>query len=137
MTSDYLPTIVELVGATYADSRPIDGISLLPLIEGKMNTRPTPIGFESKGQVALIDNQYKLIKASSSTSKKPGKTSKGTKKDKADESLRGYELFDLTKNRKETKDLAKQHKDIVGKMHKTLQAWRKSCAVSAAGRDYK
>ncbi len=42
---------------------PIDGVSLLPLIEGKMKQRPMPIGFESAGQVALIGNRYKIYSA--------------------------------------------------------------------------
>ena len=44
VTSDMLPTLCELAGEP-APQRPLDGISLKPLIEGAMNERPTPIGF--------------------------------------------------------------------------------------------
>lgn len=44
VTSDMLPTLCELAGIPLP-SRPLDGISLVPLIEGKMATRPRPICF--------------------------------------------------------------------------------------------
>ncbi|MCA9070036.1 MAG: sulfatase-like hydrolase/transferase, partial [Planctomycetaceae bacterium] len=44
VTSDMLPTICELVGEPLPN-RPLDGISLKPLIEGKMTERSQPIGF--------------------------------------------------------------------------------------------
>jgi arylsulfatase A-like enzyme len=44
VTSDMLPTLCELAGQPLP-KRPLDGISLKPLLEGKMTTRPTPIGF--------------------------------------------------------------------------------------------
>jgi len=45
-TLDYFPTIQEVTGASLPGKpRPIDGISLLPLIHGKTVTRPTPVCF--------------------------------------------------------------------------------------------
>jgi arylsulfatase A-like enzyme len=44
VTSDMLPTLCELTGAPLPE-RPLDGISLKPLIEGRMTERPRPIGF--------------------------------------------------------------------------------------------
>jgi arylsulfatase A-like enzyme len=44
VTSDMLPTICELVGLSLPD-RPLDGISLVPLINGQMTSRPKPICF--------------------------------------------------------------------------------------------
>ena len=44
VTSDLLPTLAELAGQPLPD-RPIDGISLVPLLEGKMTERPGPIFF--------------------------------------------------------------------------------------------
>jgi arylsulfatase A-like enzyme len=47
VTSDILPTVLDLVGLTHpAPSRPLDGISLKPLVvDGRMADRPSPIGF--------------------------------------------------------------------------------------------
>jgi arylsulfatase A-like enzyme len=95
--------------------RPIDGVSLLPLIEGKMTKRPVPIGFESGRQVSLTDNRYKLI------SQNKGKT---------------YMLFDLIEDPRETKDLAVEKPEILQTMKATLEKWRKSCKDSLAGKDY-
>ena len=46
VTSDILPTLCEIIGRP-SPKRPLDGISLVPLIEGKMTERATPIGFWS------------------------------------------------------------------------------------------
>lgn len=46
VTSDILPTVCSLTGTPVPD-RPIDGIDLVPLIEGQMHERPVPIGFWS------------------------------------------------------------------------------------------
>jgi arylsulfatase A-like enzyme len=46
VTSDMLPTICDLLGLPLPE-RPLDGISLKPLINGEMTKRPTPICFWS------------------------------------------------------------------------------------------
>ena len=116
-TADYFPTVLDVLGFRMTGQpEPLDGVSLLPLIEGKMSERPKPIGFESGGQVALIDNRYKLI------TQGKGKT---------------WMLFDLAADRSETKDLAAEKPEIVEKMTATLDAWRASCKDSLAGKDYR
>jgi arylsulfatase A-like enzyme len=69
-TLDYLPTIVDLVGARLPTSRPIDGISLLPLLEGTMKARPVPIPFRfverqeamfGSPTFGIIDNELKYL----------------------------------------------------------------------------
>ncbi|MHC4396467.1 MAG: sulfatase-like hydrolase/transferase [Planctomycetota bacterium] len=44
-TSDIFPTLIELVKARPKKSLPLDGISLVSLIDGKMKSRPKPMGF--------------------------------------------------------------------------------------------
>ena len=44
-TSDIFPTLLDIVGLERTDDRPLDGISLLPLIENKQVIRTDPIGF--------------------------------------------------------------------------------------------
>jgi arylsulfatase A-like enzyme len=46
VTSDMFPTLCELAGMPLPN-RPLDGISLVPLIAGKMQERPSPIFFWS------------------------------------------------------------------------------------------
>jgi len=45
VTSDIYPTLLELVGLRIAKQPPLDGISLVGLIDGKMTARPGGIGF--------------------------------------------------------------------------------------------
>ena len=116
VTSDYLPTILDLVGAKPVAGRPIDGISLVPLFDEKMAKRDRPIGFESKGQTAWIGDRYKLYSS--------GKT-KG-----------GHQLFDLVADPSEKQDLAKRQPGLAKRFVGELAAWRASCRASAAGEDY-
>lgn len=44
VTSDLLPTICALVGAS-PPARPLDGIDLAPVLDGKLTERPTPLWF--------------------------------------------------------------------------------------------
>ena len=60
VTSDYLPTIVDVLGIQLPD-RPLDGISLLPLIEVGSQQRNRPIGFESKSMAAWNADRWKLV----------------------------------------------------------------------------
>jgi len=115
VTSDYLPTIIDVLGMKMPDGRPIDGISLLPLLEGNMRERPKPIGFESKGQISLNDNRYKLIR--------PAKDAP-------------FELYDLIADPAEAHNIAAEHPELVKKMKATLKSWRRSCQRSNAGADY-
>lgn len=45
VTSDIYPTLLEVAGVTMAGQPPLDGISLVPLLDGAMEARPRPIGF--------------------------------------------------------------------------------------------
>ncbi len=115
-TSDYFPTVLDALGFQVRGSpEPVDGVSLLPLLEGKMAERPRPIGFESGGQLALVDNRYKLIRTSARAN---------------------WMLFDLTADPGESKDLAAAKPDVVKAMSETLLAWQASCKQSLAGEDY-
>jgi len=115
VTSDYLPTILEAVGAPAPDARPIDGVSLVPVFADATIERSRPIGFEIRRSVALIDNRYKLI------SNNGGGT---------------WELYDLLEDRGERHNIAASHEEIVARMRATVEQWRASCAASAEGKDY-
>jgi arylsulfatase A-like enzyme len=45
VTSDIYPTLLDLAGVKLDARRPLDGVSLVPLLEGKMQQRPRGIGF--------------------------------------------------------------------------------------------
>ena len=126
---DYFPTILDILGfKMQGQPEPIDGVSLVPLWEGRMRERPVPIPFETLGgtgtnvsrgspKMALVDNRYKLL----TDMEGPG-----------DKDL----LFDLLDDRSETKNLAAEHADIVQSMKAKLVAFRETCKPSLAGQDY-
>ena len=122
VTSDYLPTILDIIGAKHADNRPLDGVSLLPLFRGKMKERGKPIGFQSAGQVALIGDRYKIY-------------GKGSKKNQPDK-VPALKLFDLVNDPAEKNDLAKKHPEVLKAMTAELEKWRASCRQSDSGADY-
>jgi arylsulfatase A-like enzyme len=117
-TSDYFPTVLDVLGYRLpeAESRPYDGISLLPLLEDKMAERPRPLAFESANQVSLTDNRYKIYSSDG------GKT---------------YELYDLLEDPSERADLSSRKPDVVEPMGKTLAVWRSSCKSSLDSQDYR
>jgi arylsulfatase A-like enzyme len=115
-TSDYFPTILDVLGFTpKGRPAPVDGVSLLPLIDGKVTERPAPIAFESRKQLALIGNRYKIY------SSDQGKS---------------YALYDVIDDPGESTDLALEKRAVVETMKKTLNGWRRSCQQSLVGRDY-
>lgn len=129
-TSDYLPTIVDAVmrGRNVAWGKPIDGISLMPLIDGTMSKRPTRIGFQSAEQLSLIDNRFKLIHVPAKRNKKS--SSKNIAIDGMD-----FMLFDIVKDPDEQNDIAGDHPQVVENMKMELKNWRASCLRSLDGRD--
>jgi arylsulfatase A-like enzyme len=166
VTSDMLPTLCDAAGAS-APGRPLDGVSLMPLIAGEMTRRPQPIGFWSyptrrlaasnpepyidpalqdgttplaklmngkatrsftnfrqppiteedyAGPRALLDNEYKLV---------------------VDASGRGVvELFHLTEDEAEQRNLAEDQTEVVARLQAKLRAWQESVLESLTGADY-
>ncbi|CAA6678497.1 MULTISPECIES: sulfatase [unclassified Lentimonas] len=114
VTSDYLPTILDAIQAEYIGERPLDGISLLPMINGDMTERAEGIGFQSRGIEAWSEQRYKLYR----NGKKP------------------WELYDLIEDPSEKKNIAKQHPEIVAELSKKLVTWKASCKLSDQGNDY-
>ena len=133
-TSDIYPTILEATGAVVKNQiQPLDGISLLPLFDRNTESRPKPIAFWSNARspqshAALLDWPYKLHT-------NPG-AGRGRKGQKGDEALPTVLLFDVSKDPKETTDLAAQQPQRVAKMTAVCEAWKASVEKSLAGADY-
>ena len=136
-TSDYLPTILAAVGADSVDSRPLDGMNLLDVVDGRVKHRETPIGFEFQGKVALVGHRYKIIREKPQKKRRGNtKQSRGGSEPNNAGANASYQLFDLLTDPGETRDLAAEHPEIVDKMTATLESWRATCRASAAGKDY-
>jgi arylsulfatase A-like enzyme len=126
-TSDIYPTILEIAGVKVPNQvQPLDGISILPLLDGKLTERPQPIGFwhyggqpaafgKNGGQAAWTENQYKLVRLAAEK----------------------YELYDLKNDPTEKKDLAAEKPEVVANMKKALDSWQESVLKSHRGEDYK
>ena len=119
VTSDIYPTVMDALDPQPENQGlPLDGVSLLPLIEGKMDERPKKIAFETgrhRNQtptLALIGNRHKLI------------TRLGTTPDL---------LFDLVSDPQETTNIAAAHPQVAADMRSELERWRASCEASLAG----
>lgn len=121
-TSDIYPTIVDILNLSIPDQvEPLDGISLVPLLDGRMKERPSPIGFWARGGgLAWNDNRYKLIQNTSDKSA-PDK----------------WGLYDITVDISERHDLAAEHPEIVDRMKADLENWQQSVLRSGRGEDYK
>jgi arylsulfatase A-like enzyme/predicted esterase len=117
-TSDYFPTILDALGIQPIDRRPLDGVSLLPLLEDRVKERPAPLAFETSRitrgspRLALIENRYKLL----------------TNLDAS-----GDLLFDIVSDPQEKVNLASQLPAETQRMRRTLAEWRESCRRSLAG----
>jgi arylsulfatase A-like enzyme len=134
---DIYPTLLDITGVTVPNQPPVDGVSLVPLLDGKMTARPKPIGFMlwpgghggkfsqadfiAETQGVWIDGQYKLV------------IGRGGKQDKRAD---GVQLFDIYADPAEKSNLADKAPDVVKRMHAALDNWRRDVRASFDGRDY-
>ena len=116
VTSDIYPTIIDLLEIKLPNQNlPLDGISLMPLLDGNMNERPQPIGFWAHGgPSAWTENRYKLHKL-------PGGS---------------YELYDIVADISEKSEISAEHPEIVTRMKAALEEWQQSVLRSNRGEDY-
>lgn len=104
-TSDYLPTILDVLGIEQIDSRgPLDGVSLLPILQGKVEALDRGIGFASQDQFAWIGPRYKLYRRGQGA----------------------WQLFDIINDPAESVDLAADHKDLATAMAQGFDVWHAS-----------
>ncbi len=127
MTSDYFPTIMQLLELPLPHPRPYDGISILPIIDGTMTQRPQPIGFRFGSQASMSDNRFKLVH---------NLTNKRHRSDNGQVPVADYELYDLIDDPSETTNIASQHPEEVQRLKQSLQDWLESCERSDQGGDY-
>ncbi|MBD3273989.1 MAG: sulfatase-like hydrolase/transferase, partial [Candidatus Marinimicrobia bacterium] len=115
-TSDYYPTILSALGVNVESQvQPVDGIDIMPLINGEMQERPSPIAFQQRNRAALSDNRYKII---------TGEIESGE-----------YELYDLIADPGEQNNIANDHPGIVASMQEELEVWLASVEKSRSGSD--
>nr|WP_315861426.1 sulfatase-like hydrolase/transferase [Stieleria tagensis] len=124
-TVDFLPTIAALnaSGQRKSDSRPIDGIDLMPVIDGDVSRRSKPLFFGYRrlhqgidGQ-ALIAEDWKILREA----KKNGRV----------------RLYNLADDPFEEHDLADKFPERAEQLRKQLVELDASCQQSRDGADYR
>ena len=121
-TSDYFPTILEMLDIPVPQKVPLDGISLVPMLNGKSEQRELPYAagyqrlYSNTELYAFIQGQYKICNPQV-----------------------GMEmmLFDLEADPTESHDLSKEKPELFSKMKAELEAVKKSWQLSREGKDYK
>ncbi len=131
---DMYPTLLDIVGVKVPDQPVLDGVSLVPLLDGKMEARGKPLGFmlwNGRGnfgqadfvkdtQGVWIDGSFKLIAAPAGKEDKAG----------------AVQLYDIFADPAEKSDLAGKQPDAVAKMRSALDEWRRSVRASFDGKDF-
>ncbi|MCH7224700.1 sulfatase [Haloferula sp. A504] len=164
VTSDMLPTLCELAGVPLPE-RPLDGISLVPMLDGTMKERGKPICFwDFRG--AKRDNSEPYIDPELQKGTTPlvklmgGKPTRDFANSRFSEIRDGdfagaraildgryklfigggregeAELYDLVKDPGERSDLAKGKPELAGKLRAQLTEWQESVLGSLLGEDY-
>jgi len=110
---DILATCLDVAGAScpteFDDHRitPLEGESLLPLIDGKDRSREQPLFFEHEGNRAVRLGQWKLVSAFGSD----------------------WELYDMVEDRTELHDLSSKNRPQVTDMVRLYDEWAHRCGV--------
>mgnify|MGYP005848202003 CR=1 FL=1 len=162
VTSDILPTLCDLLNLPLPD-RPLDGISLVPLIEGKLTERPAPIFFwpydrqrdqeraaggwldaeAQRGEIPTSKRyfiefeNYRHPVARTSGFNGPAAVVDNRYKLVVPGGGKPLELYDIVADTGEKNNLAAEHPDKVRTMEAALRDWQRQVEVSLTGADYK
>lgn len=112
-TSDYLPTVAQLIGFTLDKKRKLDGESFMPMLLGESEHRNTPLVFCSDTQGAVISDRYKLY------------VNKNT-----------VELYDLELDPYEKMNLCNDHIEIADSLKNYLHIQMDEFQQSFSGKEY-
>ncbi|MCH8217040.1 MAG: arylsulfatase [Planctomycetes bacterium] len=107
---DLMPTCLEVAGGkypkTYKGNRilPVEGRSLVPVLEGKTRPEPDYLAWEWSGNRAYREGQWKVV---------------------WDKLVEKWELYDIPVDRTETRNLAGEHPERTEAMAAKWTAWAK------------
>jgi len=165
-TSDIYPTLVELAGAHVAHQPPLDGVSLVSLIDGTMTKRSKPMGFWvyqaggiSTPSAKLMEELRQEQAGTAPATEPPSLTAAARMEQKfSADDLPGhatwidgdwklhripgrngnvrYELYNLQSDLAEATDVAAANGEKVERMKRELGAWQRSVVGSLNGEDY-
>ena len=117
---DFMPTLVELAGAQYPQTRygddvlPMAGRSFVPVLKNIENEKSRKLFWEYWDNYAMRDGKWKLVQSR----------------------LKGeWELYDIEADRGETRNLAEVNPDIAQRMLQEWQHWNETVSKHAAVTD--
>ncbi len=111
---DLMSTCLEVAGVSHPKEfgghqiQPLEGVSLKPAFQGKKLGRKDALYFDHHLNGAIRDGQWKLVRY--------GQTGREPK-------LRAWELYDMEKDRSETKNLANEHPKKVKALAAKWEEW--------------
>ena len=117
---DLMPTFLEVAGGKYPKTYngnkilPVEGRSLVPVLEGKTRPQPDYLAWEWSGNRAYREGQWKVV---------------------WDKLVEKWELYDIPVDRTETRNLAAEHPDRTEAMAAKWTAWAKKMGHKGAGRN--
>ena len=133
---DLLPTLAELAGAELPPGPPLDGASIVPLLEGKPYQPAGPFYYHFAGILeAVRDGKWKLREAVPRENwleqvSSILKLTNGSSRTFTASEIRGItpatELFDLEADPGERIDVAKDHPEIVERLRRMMQEFARA-----------
>ncbi|MFG0335822.1 MAG: sulfatase-like hydrolase/transferase [Maioricimonas sp. JB049] len=165
-TSDIYPTLLEIAGVTIENQPPLDGISLVPLLDGEMDRRSKPMGFwryPARGIPVRSREILMAMQKEQAGDGPAGEPHPRTPVSRMEEShpsddLQGhaawidgdwklhripekkdgfrYELYNLVEDAAERTDLSDQEPERLAHMKAALADWQASVIGSLNGHDY-
>ena len=99
---EIFPTLLSAAGAEVPRGVKLDGFDMLPILSGVRRSPRTEMFWQRRGDKAARVGNWKWS-----------------------ESVKGGGLFDLSTDLSETKDLSKEHPEVLAKLKGRWEAWRK------------
>ncbi|VGO13320.1 Arylsulfatase [Pontiella desulfatans] len=113
---DIMSTMVDVSGARYPESvQPMEGVSLAPLFRPGNALNSRTLCYQHFGARAIQKGTWKMVKGND---RYPNKN---------------WELFDLSADPCETKDLAAKHPELVATLEREWDAWAKRTKAMGSG----
>lgn len=109
---DIMPTLVDISGAMYPENYkgekvyPMQGESIMPLINGESLSRQSPIYFNWRNGSALRNDDWKLVR-------------EGNK----------WELFDMHSDRTETNNISDENKEVFEELKSAWERWAEKMKI--------
>ncbi|QDU38818.1 Arylsulfatase [Maioricimonas rarisocia] len=165
-TSDIYPTLLEIAGVTIENQPPLDGLSLVSLLDGQMESRPKPMGFwrhptggmPVRSREILLAMQMEQAGDGPAGEPHPRTPVSRMEEEHSPDDLQGhaawldgdwklhripdrkngfrYELYNLVEDAAEKTDVSDQEPERLARMKQALAEWQASVIASLNGEDY-